>query len=101
MPTALEFARRNEAWVTKYLTKPHHEIWQELNGQSVLELELAEKTSYASIQKVKTFTPPSSDKAFVFSQLSKNIENATMKARRYNLAPLGWQSICAPRISGT
>jgi hypothetical protein len=43
----------------------------------------------SSIQKVKTFTPPSSDEAFVFSQLSKNIENATMKARRYNLAPRG------------
>jgi DNA polymerase IV len=89
MPTALEFARRNETWVTKYLTKPHYEIWQELNGRSVLGLELKEKTSYASIQKVKTFTPPSRDKAFVFSQLSKNIENATMKPRRYNLAPMG------------
>ena len=43
--------------------------------------------AYVSIQKVKTFTPPSSNEAFVFSQLSKNIENATMKARRYNLAP--------------
>src|SRR5262249_10965334 len=47
------------------------------------------KTSYASISKVKTFTPPSRDPAFVFAQLSKNIENACMKARRYGLAAKG------------
>jgi hypothetical protein len=73
MRTALDFARRREEWVTKYLTKPEFEIWQELNRNSVKELQLKEKTTYATIQKVKTFTPPSSDKAFVFSQLSKNI----------------------------
>jgi len=88
--TALDFARRPEEWVRARLTKPHVEIWQELNGNCVLELQTEEKTSYASIQKVKTFTPPSCDPAFVFSQLSKNIENATMKARRYNLAPRGF-----------
>jgi DNA polymerase-4/DNA polymerase V len=88
--TALDFARRPEEWVRSRLTKPHVEIWQELNGNCVLELATKEKTSYASIQKVKTFTPPSDDPAFVFSQLSKNIENATMKARRYNLAPRGF-----------
>jgi nucleotidyltransferase/DNA polymerase involved in DNA repair len=88
--TALHFARKAESWVRSVLTKPHVEIWQELNGNCVLELATKEKTSYASIQKVKTFTPPSGDPAFVFSQLSKNIENATMKARRYNLAPRGF-----------
>ncbi len=87
--TALEFARKPEEWVRSHFTKPHVEIWQELNGNCVLELACEEKTSYVSIQKVKTFTPPSSNEAFVFSQLSKNIENATMKARRYNLAPRG------------
>src|SRR3990172_8973534 len=88
--TALDLARKDEAWVRQRFTKPHLEIWQELNGHSVLQLSTEEKTSYASIQKVKTFTPPSDDKEFVFSQLSKNIENATMKARRYRLAPRGF-----------
>jgi len=87
--TALDFARKTEEWVKRNLTKPHYEIWQELNGNSVLDLVLEEKTHYASIQKVKTFTPASSDNAFAFSQLCKNIENATMKARRYNLAAQG------------
>ncbi len=83
--TALEFARLHEGWVKKKLTKPFREIWQELNGHFVLPLETKEKEGYASIQKVKTFTPPSSDPIYVFSQLSKNVENACMKARRYKL----------------
>ena len=84
--TALDFARTDELWVKKWLTKPFYEIWQELNGRSVLPLVTAEKSTYQSIQKVKTFTPPSRDRAFVFSQVSKNIENACIKARQYRLA---------------
>jgi DNA polymerase-4 len=89
MRTALEYARAPEAWVRRTMTKPLYQIWQELNGKLVMELELTEKASYQSIQKMKTFSPPSSDKAFVFAQLSKNIENACIKARRYRLAAAG------------
>src|ERR1043166_2131331 len=85
--TALAFARRSEEWVRHHLSKPFYEIWQELNGKFVMALDTKEKTTYASVQKVKTFTPPSSDRAFVLAQLSKNIENACMKVRRYKLAP--------------
>jgi DNA polymerase IV len=87
--TALELARRSEAWVRQHLTKPGVQIWQELNGQVILPLETAPKTVYASIQKVRTFTPPSSDAAYVFGQLSRNIEHACAKARRYQLAARG------------
>jgi DNA polymerase IV len=83
--TALEFARLQESWIKRHLTKPFYEIWQELNGRFVLPLDTKEKEDYASIQKTKTFTPPSRDPVFVFSQLSKNVENACMKARRYHL----------------
>jgi DNA polymerase-4 len=84
--TALDFAHKDEAWVKHYVTKPIYEIWQELHGQFVFPLSLEPKTDYASIQKVRTFTPPSNDRTYVFAQLSKNIENACIKARRYNLA---------------
>lgn len=83
--TALDFAERDEGWVRNHLTKPHQEIWHELRGQAVLSLETEEKQTYQSISKTKTFTPPSSDPAYVFGQLSKNIENACIKARRYHL----------------
>lgn len=84
--TALDFARKDELWVKKWLTKPFYETWQELNGRSVFPVITEEKSTYHSIQKVKTFTPPSQDRTFVFSQLSKNIENACIKARKYKLA---------------
>jgi len=84
--TALQFARKDEAWIRKHFTKPHWEIWQELRGESILRLETEEKHDYASISKTKTFTPPSRDRDYVFAQLSKNIENACIKARRHGLA---------------
>jgi DNA polymerase IV len=87
--TALDFASKDFDWVRSHLTKPHIEIWQELRGESVYPVSTEEKQTYASIQKAKTFTPPSNDEQFVFSQLSKNIENACIKLRRYNLAATG------------
>jgi DNA polymerase-4/DNA polymerase V len=82
--TALEYAQRPEAWVKKFLSKPFYQIWQELNGAYVFELATGEHETYYTIQKVKTFTPASSDRAFVLAQLAKNIENACIKARKYN-----------------
>ena len=84
--TALEYAQRPEAWVKKYLSKPFFQIWQELHGQYVFELAMGEHETYYTIQKVKTFMPASSDRAFVLAQLAKNIENACIKARKYKLA---------------
>jgi DNA polymerase IV len=84
--TALEYAQRPETWVKKYLSKPFFQIWQELNGHYVFELAIGEHDTYYTIQKVKTFTPASSEKAFVFAQLAKNIENACIKIRKHKLA---------------
>ncbi len=84
--TAGQFARKERAWVSTHLSKPYQEIWQELNGEVVFELVTEKKETYQSISKTKTFTPPSRDEYFIFSQLSKNIENACIKARRWNLA---------------
>src|SRR5207249_1665862 len=75
-----------EPWVKKYFSKPFQEIWQELNGAFVFELATGEQTPSHSIQKVKTFTPPSQEKAFVWAQLAKNAENACIRARKYKLA---------------
>jgi len=83
--TAFDFAQKEETWVRETLTKPIVEIWQELNGEIAFPLSTERKTTYQSIQKTKTFTPPSRDERFVFSQLSKNIENACIKARRWDL----------------
>lgn len=84
--TALQLVRKDAAWVKKHLTKPHREIWHELQGTSFYAVNTEEKHSYQSISKTKTFTPPSREREFVFAQLSKNIENACIKARRHGLA---------------
>ena len=86
--TALEFAGKDEGFIKRHLHKPHHEIWHELNGRSVYPVVSGLKNSYQSISKAKTFTPASSDETFVYAQLSKNLENACIKARRHKLAAM-------------
>jgi DNA polymerase-4/DNA polymerase V len=84
--TALEFARKDDKFIYKHLSKPYQEIWHELNGRSVYPVVAESKSSYQSISKTRTFTPPSNEKTFVFAQISKNLENACIKARRHKLA---------------
>lgn len=83
--TALEYARKDESFIKKRLSKPYQEIWHELNGRSIYPV-MNEREDYQSISKTRTFTPASSLLPFVFAQLSKNLENACIKARRHKLA---------------
>jgi DNA polymerase-4/DNA polymerase V len=84
--TALDLAQKDETWVRRMLTKPSIGIWRELHGTVVDELDTKGRHTYQSISKTKTFTPPSNDAKFIYSQLSKNVENACIKARRWKLA---------------
>lgn len=84
--TALDFAKKSEEFVKNHLTKPGVETWQELNGEYIYKVDPNLKESYQSISKVKTFTPPSRDKTFIYAMLIRNLESACIKARRYNLA---------------
>lgn len=83
--TAYDFTSKSETWVTEHLAKPYFEIWQELRGTYIFKIDLGQKHIYKSISKTKTFTPPSNNKAYIFSQLSKNVENACIKVRRHGL----------------
>ena len=87
MRTACDFVLQSEYWAGRFLHKPGIEIWNELRGNQVWNVSTEAKTTYASISKSKTFTPPSSDKSFVFAKLVRNLESAFMKARRYKLRP--------------
>jgi len=83
--TAEDFANQERAWMKEHFSKPYGIIWYELNGASVLAVDPVPKTLYSSIQKTKTFHPPSSDANFLLSQISKHIEEACAKARHYGL----------------
>jgi DNA polymerase-4/DNA polymerase V len=83
--SSLDFAKKDIQWVKTNTARPFHEIHAEMNGYFVYSLSTQEKHDYDSISKTKTFTPPSTDRTYVFSQLSKNIENAFIKLRRHDL----------------
>ena len=82
--TALDFALRDELYLKRFLSKPYIQIWHELRGESVLELDLSRR-KHKSIHKAASF-PPTTDRNFIFSELTKNLESACAKARRYGLA---------------
>lgn len=83
--TALDFATQKSHTIRSIVDKPYQEIWRELQGEFVFPLNTDDKHTYKSISKTRTFTPPSTVHSFVFSQLSKNIENACIKLRRHGL----------------
>lgn len=85
--TALDFSSKSLSWITQNLSKPYEGIWKELHGTLVFGLDTELKTTYSSIQKTRTFHPPTNDEIFLWSQLSKNIEDACKKARHYELVP--------------
>ena len=86
---ALDFARRDDAWVRARFVKPLQETWMELNGHVVYPVTDGAASPQHTIGKTRTFTPPSADKEFVYAQLLKNAENACIKARRHRLAARG------------
>jgi len=84
---ALDFSSKDIGWVKLRLSKPYEAIWQELNGNSTMEVNTKLKTIYSSIQKTRSFHPATSEKSFLWSQISKHIEDACAKARHYDLVP--------------
>jgi len=84
--TAEDFVDRPESWVRATVAKPYVEIWHELRGTTMFEVHTQPEDDYKSIQKTRTFTPPTRDKHFLFSQLSKNVEAACAKLRLNNLS---------------
>ena len=83
--SALDLACKDPAWIQEKLTKPHQEIYWELRGKNILQLDSSIKETYHSISKTRTFSPPSKDAEFLFSQLSKNAEDACEKLRNHTL----------------
>lgn len=83
--TALDLRDVPEWWVREHLTKPHRTIWEELRGISRYAVDPESHDTQKSIASTRTFRPSSKDPAHVFSQLSKNIEEACRRARAQGL----------------
>lgn len=83
--TALDYVSKTKVWAKSTLGKIGVELWHELRGEMVYAINPKEKSTYASISKTKTFTPPSGDYAYVKAQLFRNAESGFIKLRRYHL----------------
>jgi DNA polymerase IV len=84
--TALHFTEKSLDWIREHMAKPHEVLWYELNGTHIMTVDTKPKLLYGSIQRTRTFHPATNDPAFLLSQLSKHVEDACAKARRYELA---------------
>lgn len=82
--TALDFALKSENFIQTHLTKPFQEIWKELRGEKVYELDLNGKQSYKGITRSQTFTPSTNNKDVLWAKLFTHIEDAFKQARRFH-----------------
>lgn len=82
---ALDFVNKPEGFAERLMGKVGRELWGELRGEYVYQVDPISKRSYQSICKSKTFLPPSNDPDYLLAQLLRNLESACIKARRYNL----------------
>lgn len=81
--SALDYIRKPDAWLKENgFVKPQRDTWLELQGYSVFPVSNESQAKPHSVMMTRTFTPPSADRDFIFSQLSKNVEGACAKIRR-------------------
>lgn len=80
--TALDYARKDSDWLREHgFMAMQRATWLELTGVSVLGFG-AHHAKPHSVMMTRTFTPPSADREYIFSQLSKNVEGACAKVRK-------------------
>ena len=79
--TAYDFVSISEEYLDVFANKPIKEIWYELKGISLLDVSLDTNELPKSISKTKTFHPNTRDPKILLSELSRNVENACIKAR--------------------
>ncbi len=83
--TAYDFYTRPAHWIQQVFPKPFYQIHQELHGVRVHHVDSIPKDSYDSISKTRTFYPHTRDPDKLFSYLTRNLDRALEKCRRYNL----------------
>ncbi len=79
--TAGEFMEKSRDFAMSYFSQPIFEIWQELQGEFILPINIEKRSLQQSIMKTRTFSPSSSDKNIIWSELSRNVESACRRLR--------------------
>ncbi len=83
--TAKQFIDQPIGWVKAHFSRPVQDLWRELRGESIFPVNPKRKREYKSITKSRTFSPRSSKTKIIWPQLTKNLENACIKARTFDL----------------
>jgi len=71
---ALDFVQLPLTRIKKLLGKVGVELYYELRGHSLYQVNSVPKASYASISKFKTFAPPSRDRDIMYARALRNLE---------------------------
>lgn len=79
--TIKDFLSKDYIWITQHLSKPYQAIWYELQGISVLNIEV-QSDPQKSIAHTRSFLFSTADKKVIWSELVKNIEAVCGKARK-------------------
>jgi DNA polymerase-4 len=88
--TALDFIEKDDAWLSMHrFGKAYRDVWLELRGSYIKRLGNHSDDVVGSLMRTRTFSPPSKNREFIFSQLSKNVEEACEKARRHDVRARG------------
>jgi DNA polymerase-4/DNA polymerase V len=82
--TAIEFVSKSEDFIKKYFSKPFLEIWRELRGEKIYEIDPVRKTAYKSMQSTQTFHPATTNSNFLWGRLLEHIEQVFQRARFLN-----------------
>ena len=80
--SAYDFATRTEQFIS-YLAKPYKEIWKELQGEKVFELDPNPKNEYKSMLSSRTFPKPTTNKEFLWSKILAHAEYVFLRARKF------------------
>lgn len=83
--SALQLVQKNREWIESAFAKPVRELYEELQGNYVHQVEStsASKEDQISISRTRTFTPASTERAFIYAQLAKNVELACARLRSH------------------
>ena len=79
--TAQDLVDKSDDWVTEHCARPTAEIRDELYGRSLFSVHSGKREKHKSLSSTETFSPPTSNRAFLFSELSRHVEDVARSAR--------------------
>lgn len=81
--TAYQFTKLPKQYILSQFSKPFFDIWRELHGEKIFEIQANAKTTYKSMVSSETVTPPTKDADILWNRILIHVENTFERARRF------------------